>query len=102
MNMEAENPDHDSSREEKTLKSLDNMQRAHANPLLYDRIMKSIESAEAKIVSMPPFQRWSIAAGLALLILLNAYSLRQHGHPHKGNAYDPFAKEYFSYLENQF
>jgi hypothetical protein len=97
MNMKA-----DHNREEKTLNSLDGMQRAPMSPLLYERIVKSIDAAEAKIVSLPPLQRWSIAAGIVLLVILNVYSLRKNTAAAGKASSSPFAQEYFSYLDNQF
>lgn len=89
---------------EKTLNSFDGFKRPQTSPFLYDRIMNGIESAEAKIISMPPFQRWSIAAGIAVLIALNVFSARHYSNTSKnnGDGSNAFAKEYFSYLNNQY
>lgn len=87
---------------ENTMNSLNGIKRPVASPLLVDRIMKSVESVEAKIVNMSPMQRWSIAAGIALLITLNVFSAKQYSTTSKGNGTNAFEKEYFSYLNNQY
>jgi hypothetical protein len=92
----------DHTEEEKTLSSLDGMQRAPMSSLLYERILKSIDTAEARIISLTPLQRWSIAAGLALLVVLNIYSLQKNTRSANRSSANPFAQEYFSYLDNQF
>lgn len=87
------------NRIEKTLNSLDGMQRAPVSSLLYERILKGMNAADAKIVSLSPLQRWSIAAGLALLMILNVYSIRKN--TANKTSTNAFAQEYFSYLDNQ-
>ena len=86
---------------ENTMNSLNGIKRPVASPLLVDRIMKRVESVEAKIVDMSPMQRWSVAAGIALLITLNVFSAKQYsGGSNSGS--NAFEKEYFSYLNNQY
>jgi len=87
---------------ENTMNSLKGIKRPLAGPLLVERIMKSVESVEAKIVEMSPVQRWSMVAGMALLITLNVFSAKQYGTSSKNNGSNAFEKEYFSYLTNQY
>ncbi|MDP2385168.1 MAG: hypothetical protein Q8M29_02235 [Bacteroidota bacterium] len=87
---------------ENTMNGLNGIKRPVASPLLVDRIMKSVESVEAKIVDMSPMQRWSIAAGIVLLITLNVFSAKQYSGGSKSSESNAFEKEYFSYLNNQY
>lgn len=87
---------------ENTLNSLNGIKRPVVSALLVERIMKSVESVEAKIVDMSPMQRWSIAAGIALLITLNVFSAKQYSGTSKNSSSNAFEKEYFSYLNNQY
>lgn len=87
---------------ENTLNSLNGIKRPVASSLLVDKIMQRVELVEAKIVDMSPIQRWSIAAGIALLITLNVFSVKQYSTGTKGNGTNAFEKEYFSYLNNQY
>lgn len=87
---------------ESTMNSLNGIKRPVASPLLMERIIKSVESVEAKIVDMSPIQRWSMVAGMALLITLNVFSLKQYSASSKSNGSTAFEKEYFSYLNNQY
>lgn len=86
---------------EKTLNSLDGINRPVASDHLVERIMKGIEKAEATVVEMSPFQRWSIAAGIFLLITLNVLTATRYSSPGK-KAESAFVQEYFSYMNNQY
>lgn len=86
---------------ERTIDSLDGIKRPAANPLLFERIMNNLEKAEAKVIALPPLQKWSIAAGIALLILLNVFSLNHLRSNNQQAKQQAFASEYFNYLNNQ-
>jgi hypothetical protein len=75
-----------------TLNSIDSMQRAKTSPNLQARILASVPKAKAKIVSMPPSQRWAAAASILFLIGLNIVLLGRPRPPQ-----NPLCEEYFSF-----
>jgi len=87
---------------ERTLESLEGVQRATAGDLLYEKVMLRLENKEARVISIAPRLAWSAAAGLALLITLNVFVWLRSNQPAGTQAEqkNPLAQEYFSYLNN--
>lgn len=87
---------------EKTLNSLDNLQKAEANAFLYDKVMMRLENKEAKVVSIAPRLVWQAAACFAVLITLNIFVWTRSANTSETKTQaentNPVAKEYFSYL----
>ncbi|HXB42033.1 MAG TPA: hypothetical protein VNZ49_15935 [Bacteroidia bacterium] len=87
---------------EKTLNSLDNLQKTEVSSFLYDKIIIRLQNKEAKIVSIAPRLVWQAAACFAVLITLNVFVWTRSANTTEtktqtGNN-NPVAKEYFSYL----
>ncbi len=90
------------SQSEQTLHSLDNMQRAAMPAALQARIMAAVPARKGKIFALGRPTVILIAAGLALLVGFNIYSLSAHSnHGTKPAAIarmkpNPLADEYFA------
>lgn len=87
---------------EKTLNSLDNLQKAEANAFLYDKVIMKLQNKEAKVVSIAPRLVWQAAACFAVLITLNIFVWTRSANTTETKTQaentNPVAKEYFSYL----
>jgi hypothetical protein len=85
----------------KTMESLEGITRAESGPLLYDRVMSRLRNPKSRIISYNPRILWKIAAGLALLISINIFSIVTYNKSHKTSQTNsnPLATEYFSYIE---
>ncbi len=87
---------------EKILASLDSIQKAEANPFLYEKVMIRLEGKEARVVSIVPIKIWQAAACFAVLIALNIFVWTRTdsvGKTQNENK-NPLAQEYFSYINN--
>ena len=90
---------------EKTLNSLDNIEKAGPNAFFYDRVRLRLENKEPVVVSIAPRRLWQAAACIAALIALNVFVwLRSTGNAESTTAdnkdSNPLTQEYFSYLNN--
>lgn len=85
---------------EKTLNSLNDLQKADASPFLYEKVMARLEKGEAAVISITPRLIWQVAAALALLVALNVFVLtRTATNESKQTAENnPLATEYFAHL----
>ena len=88
---------------EKTLDSLDNMQRAMMPPALRDRILGAMPLQRVRTIAISKTTAMLLAAGLALLIGFNVYSIAWHDQhlksagaqkPHHAQS-NPLTDEYF-------
>jgi hypothetical protein len=84
---------------ESVLGSLDGMHRTPMPDSLRDRVLNNIPSVRRRIVMLRKPATWAIAAGLALLIGFNIYSLVSY--ERKGASTvtmqsNPVANEYFA------
>ena len=87
---------------EKTLNSLEGIQKPEENPFLYEKVMNRLTNREATVISIAPHTVWQAAACFAALIALNVFVLirsntNENPQSEKTN---PLAQEYFSYLNN--
>ena|ERR1700758_2350289 len=87
---------------EKTLNSLNGIQKPEENPFFYEKVMLRLEKKEAVIVSISPRVIWQAAACFAVLIALNIFVwLRSSNNENfQSQNNNPIAQEYFSYLNN--
>ena len=87
-----------------TLNSLDNIQGAEANPLLYQKVMQRLNSSPARVISIKPSFIWSAAACLVLLFGINVLTCVNYNNTVYSVAKSPqttatasaLAKDYFS------
>lgn len=63
---------------ESVLRSLDGMERAKMPASLRERLMNALPEARKRTIILSRPAMWAMAAGLALLIGLNVYSLVRH------------------------
>ncbi len=77
---------------EETLNSLDDLQRAEANPFLYGRIRNRLESYK-EVISKPI--AWRMAIALGIVALVNIISILHFSKDHqKNNGVELVATEY--------
>ena len=86
---------------EETMESLEGITRAQSSPLLYDRVISGLRNSQKRIIFFKPKNLWRIAAGLALLISFNVFSVHYYTKSHKEDhsQINALASEYFSYIE---
>jgi hypothetical protein len=84
-----------------TMESLEGISPAEGDPLLHERVMPELRKPHSRIIPYNPRIAWQIAAGLALLISINIFSIVTYNKSHKVSQTDtnPIASEYFSYIE---
>lgn len=85
-----------------TVNSLDGIQRAECDSLLYEKVLLRIHQQKTKRVYLKPGFLWKIAAMVTLLIGLNVYTLLQYNKTGKSNTIttaSTIAEEYFSYIQ---
>jgi hypothetical protein len=87
---------------EKTLNSLEGIQKPEANPFLYEKVMHRLSGKEAIVVAITPRVVWQAAACFAFLIALNVFVLiRSNSNENlQSENNNPMTQEYFSYLNN--
>lgn len=89
---------------EKTLGSLDGIEKAGTDAFFYERLMMRLEKQETRIVALAPNRLWQAAACLAALVILNIFVwFRSSGNGPGNNSQqnnNPVAQEYLSYLQN--
>jgi hypothetical protein len=86
---------------EKTMESLDGLQRVPADPDLRDAVIRRIQHREARGATLRTAVLLRIAAGVALLVTLNVVALflySQKAATIQANN-KTLATEYFSYLD---
>jgi hypothetical protein len=84
---------------ESVLRSLDAMDRAPMPDSLRDRIVGNMPGLRQRIVMLRKPAMWAMAAGLALLIGINVYSLVSYERKDTSTITlqsNPVAKEYFA------
>ena len=86
---------------EVTMKSLDGMDQAQRNSSLDKRIFNQFTDSPKKTLQYTPVYLLKIAAGLALLISINVFSVHYYSKNQKPDQTqtNPMATEYFSYIE---
>lgn len=87
---------------EKTLNSLDGIQRPEANPFLYKKVMNRLHRKEAVVISITPRVVWQAVACFAIIIALNVFvCLRSNNNENtQSENSNPIGQEYFSYINN--
>ncbi len=86
---------------EKTLESLNGMQKAEPDAFFYDRLISTLENREVKVISIAPRLVWQAAAGLLLLVAMNIFVWsRATPNENTQTAGNPVAQEYFSYMKS--
>lgn len=86
----------------KTLESLDDVNRAESDPLLFDKAMQRIQHATPTIISIRLRMIWRIAALILVLISFNVFTLVYFAKA-SGNSQinvKSVANEYFSYIDS--
>jgi len=83
-----------------TLESLDSIKRAEGDPLLFEKLSGRLRHPGKKITLLTPRQLLQLAAGLALLLSLNIFSLICYTRSATTvqNNVKTLAGEYFTYL----
>lgn len=84
----------------KTLESMDNMQRVDVSPQFADHIYQSI-TVKGNVRFIRPMAKWAVAASIVLLAGLNVFSIIQYKKPTaQQSESNPVYEEYFSYFNN--
>ena len=83
-----------------TMESLEGISRAGSDPRLYDRVIQAIGNSRPGTIPFNPRVVWRIAAGLALLISINIFSIVHYNKTHEASEtqINTLATEYFSYI----
>jgi hypothetical protein len=84
---------------DKTLSSLDGMQRAQANPFLYQRIRQRLDTARSG-TRIAPALAWRLAAACLLLLGLNVISLVRYHRVETASNENPVQQLYSEYISN--
>jgi hypothetical protein len=85
----------------KTMESLDGVNRAESDPLLFDKALQRIQHGNPTVVSIRSGLVWRIAALILILISFNVFTLvysKTSGNSH--NTAKSVANEYFSYIDS--
>jgi len=85
-----------------TLESIEGMNRAGANPFLFEKVMNRMNAVDSAPVLKPATLRWAISLTL-LLVALNIAGLLHYNNSAQKTAganENGFAQEYFSYITN--
>ncbi len=59
---------------EDTLEMTSSVQMAELPATIVENVLKRLPSIEREIVSLQPYTKWTIAASIALLIVLNSFT----------------------------
>lgn len=59
---------------EDTLEMTTSVQMAELPATIADNVLKRLPSIQGEIVSLQPYTKWTIAASIALLIVLNSFT----------------------------
>jgi len=83
----------------KTLESLEGMEKAKANPYLYDKVLHRMQTVAEHRFVKPAMVRLALAA-IAVIICINVYSLLHYEKTGSSSAStgNAFGTEYFSYI----
>lgn len=82
---------------DETLRSLEGIYRATAPAGLHERIMTALPAAGGKVIQLSPRTIWLAAAGIALLICINAALLQERKVSRNERSSDsPLYDEYFN------
>ena len=84
-----------------TMESLDGIKSAMSDPFIHEKVMERLNQDNTSPIALPPRLFWQIAAGLALLISLNIFSLLSYttSSTTDQTPVKTLATEYFSYME---
>jgi hypothetical protein len=85
----------------KTMESLDGINRAESDPLLFDKVLKRIQHDNLAVISIRSRLVWRIAALILILITFNVFTLvysKTSGNSQ--NTAKSVANEYFSYIDS--
>lgn len=85
----------------RTLESLEGMEKANANPFLYNKVMHRMQTVTESRFVRPAMIRLALAA-IAVIICMNVYSLFHYEKAGNASASanNPVRAEYFSYISN--
>lgn len=87
---------------EEAIQSLENIRRAEMAEELHHKILNRITRRAGKEISIRPQTLWRAAAAIALLIIMNVFSMvhfnKSNGAGAKTES-NVFAQEYFSYTK---
>ncbi len=83
-----------------TMESLDGLRRAESDPGTYEKVMSRIRPEGIRRMTLRPSVIWRVAAGLALLIGLNVFSMVWFNRPSGTSQSEAktLANDYFSYI----
>ena len=86
----------------KTMESLEGMNRAESDPVLFDKVLQRIQNHQPMVVSIHKQMIWKAAALILILISMNVFTLVYFSKsPDKDqNAVRTVANEYFSYIDS--
>jgi hypothetical protein len=87
---------------DETLESLDGIRRAGSDPMTYEKVMHRLRAPMTRRIQVQPGLVWRVAAGLTLLIGLNALSLFYFSRSSRESETQTktLATEYFSYTNS--
>ncbi|MER3471468.1 MAG: hypothetical protein C4330_09060 [Chitinophagaceae bacterium] len=77
---------------EQILNSLDGMQRAEANPFLFQKIKNRMQQKDEPIISLQ--MGWRLALALATVIALNMFTFQHFKNEHNSNRASVINSEY--------
>jgi hypothetical protein len=86
----------------KTLESLDGVNRAESDPLLFDKVLQRIQHEKPVIISIRSRMIWRVAALILVLISFNVFTLVYFAKV-SGNSQinvESVGNEYFSYIDS--
>ena len=86
----------------KTMESLEGMNRAESDPLLFDKVLQRIQNHQPMVVSIHKQVIWKAAAFFLILISFNVFTLVffSSSSDNSINTVKSVANEYFSYIDS--
>jgi hypothetical protein len=86
----------------KTLESLDDINRAESDPLLFDKVLQRIQHDRPIIISVRSRMIWRVAALILVLISFNVFTMIYFAKVSGigQNNVKSVANEYFSYIDS--
>lgn len=85
----------------KTMESLDGMDQAEMDPVIFDRILQRLRDQGPKVISIHKQLIWKAAALILILISINVFTMVFYTRSgSSGNTVKSVATEYFSYIDS--
>jgi hypothetical protein len=87
---------------DETMEAFDGITRAEGDPFIHEKVMQRIHQNPPEIMRIQPALIWKIAAGIAVLVSINLFTLfhRNPSSVKDQTAVKTMASEYFSYIDS--